>query len=113
MFILNYLGRFFIALAFVFLGLGLWLWLSGEDITVSGGQLWFTLNNASLNSLQVVLQRHLGLPALWDSFVVPYLLQPPAWKALIGSFIALMVIGGLLILATKTRENRHIFRKPK
>ncbi len=110
MFIINYLGRFFIALALLVLGIGIWLWLSGEDITLPGGQLWFTLDNASLNYLQVIIQRHLSLPAFWDGFIVPYMLQPPAWKGLIGSFIGLMLISGILLLVSKKREGRRIFR---
>jgi len=113
MIIINYLGRFFIVLALAILGIAIWLWLMGENITLPGGQLWFSLDNNSLNFLQVILQRHLSLPAFWDDFIVPYLLQPPAWKGLTGSFIFLMAIGGILIIMTKTRETRHIFRKPK
>lgn len=111
MFVLNYLGRFFIILALAVLGISVWLWLAGENITLPGGQLWFTLDNATLNYFQVIVQRHLSAPALWDDFVVPYLLQPPAWKGLIGSFIALMIVGGILLLITKKRENTHSFRK--
>jgi len=110
MFLLTYLGRLLIVLALVVLGTSMWLWLSGQNITEPGGQLWFTLDNSSLNYFQVVIQRHLSMPELWDGFFVPYLLQPPAWKGLIGSFIALMILAGLLLGVSKSGDGRRKFR---
>lgn len=42
------------------------------------GKVWFEFHNASLNGLQVGIQRKLNIPWLWDSVFVT-ILQMPAW----------------------------------
>lgn len=110
MIVLIVLRWLFLALAFIFLGLGIWLWLSGEDITKAAGALWFALDVSSLNLAQVVVQRHLHLPALWDDAIVPYLLQKPAWESILWLFIGLMVLGGVLSVIIRRPRRRHSFR---
>ena len=82
MVILTFLGRLLVVLALGVLGLGLWLWLSGADVTQQAGQLWFAMDLESLNGAQVLIQRHLHLPWLWDEGVVP-LLRRPTWEAIL------------------------------
>ncbi|WP_425406739.1 hypothetical protein [Hwanghaeella sp.] len=110
MVVLRIVQWLFFLLAFVFLGLGIWLWLAGEDITKAAGALWYALDVSSLNLAQVIVQRHLHLPALWDDAIVPYLLQRPAWESILWLFIGLMVLGGLVSLIARRPRRRHSFR---
>lgn len=45
---------------------------------VALGELWFKISVKSLNGLQVLVQRHLGIPWLWDN-VILHFLKLPAW----------------------------------
>lgn len=68
---------------------------------VALGELWFKVSVNSLNGLQVVIQRHLGIPWLWDNAVIHFL-KLPAWTV--------FVVPGLIMLipAYMSRgENRN------
>lgn len=106
MIVLVALGRLLIALALALFGLGVWLWLSGADIMQPAGKLWYDLHVGSLNMAQVVVQRWLNMPGLWDDFFVARLLVLPAWEAILWVFIALMVLGGALVAAARRRQRR-------
>jgi hypothetical protein len=54
------------------------------------GQLWFNLDNGSLNLIQAVTQRYL-LPELWDPVIVNILLLP-AWFVFAVPAIVLLVL---------------------
>lgn len=107
MIVLRIAGRFFIILAMVVLVLGLAVWLFGADVTQPTGKAWFDAHVGSLNFSQVIIQRHLHLPALWDRVVVPHLLARPVWESITIVFVVLLVLGGLLI-----RIGRPRLRKP-
>ena len=92
-------------LGFAALALGLWLWLSGEDVTQPAGRLWTTLDFTTYNHLQVVVQRHLNLPGLWDGGILP-LLKQPAWEAVLWIFLGGMLLGGLLLFIGRARKRR-------
>lgn len=109
MMLVSLLGRVLVILALALLGLGLWLWLSGADVTQPAGQLWFSLDVSSLNGTQVLIQRHLRLPWLWDGVFVP-LLQRPTWEAVLWPVIGGLALGGLLLLAGRKRRRRSGFR---
>ena len=108
--VFSYIGRLLILLALALLGLGVYLWISGRDVTEQAGRLWYEAHVASLNFTQVIIQRHLRLPALWDEVVIPYLLLKPTWEAILWLFIVLMVLGGLLAIIGRPRQKRHSFR---
>ncbi len=110
MIVISFFRWLFFLLALLMLILGLWLWLSGEDITKPAGALWYAMDVSSLNLAQVVIQRHLHLPALWDEFIVPYLLVRAAWETILWMFITFMVLGGLLALATRAPRRKSSFR---
>lgn len=105
MVIVRFLGRIFVLLGFAALALGVWLWLSGEDVTQSAGLLWRTLDFESLNGAQVVVQRYLFMPGLWDSGILP-LLTRPAWEAVLWLFLGGMVLGGVLLLLGRGKKRR-------
>lgn len=106
MMIFGIVGRVLILLALVILGMGLWLWFSGADIGAPAGKLWFTLDHASLNLAQVVVQRHLHLPGLWQDVILPFLLRP-AWEVILWLFIATMTPGGVLVYLGRRRQHRR------
>ena len=106
MIVLVVIGRLLIVLALALLGLGVYLWLSGAEITHPAGQLWFTLDVNSLNFAQVVVQRHLSMPWLWDDFIVAWLLVMPAWESILWVFMTLMILGGILGLPGRARRHR-------
>ena len=109
MVVLRFIGRLFIALALVTMVGAITIWLLGIDIMAKSGQLWANWDIASLNLAQVVVQRHLRIPAFWDSVIVPYLLLRPTWEAMIILFILFLVLGALLLRLGRRRPRRGRF----
>lgn len=109
--IVNFFGKLLVVLALALLGLGLWLWLAGYDVTEQAGKLWYELSVSSLNGFQVIIQRHLHLPAVWDSFIVPMLLVRAAWEAILLVLIALMGVGGILLALSGRKESASSRKK--
>ena len=104
MVVLRFFGRLFIALALVTMVVGLTIWLLGIDIMAKMGQVWANADIASINLAQVVVQRHLRIPAFWDSVIVPYLLLRPTWEAMVTLFIVFLVLGALLLRLGRRRR---------
>ena len=48
---------------------------SGDLVLIAAGELWFTLDNGSLNLIPAVTPRYV-LPSLWDPVIVTILLWP-------------------------------------
>lgn len=110
MVVLRFIGRLFIALALVTMVAGITIWLLGIDIMASLGQVWADADINSLNLAQVVVQRHLRIPVIWDSVIVPFLLLRPTWEAMITLFILFLVLGALLLrLGYRRRVRRSSF----
>ena len=95
--VLRFLGRFFVALALITLLSGVAIWLVGTDVTAVAGQVWANADIESLNLMQVVIQRHLHFPALWDGVIVPHLLLRPTWEAITILFVLFLVLGALFL----------------
>jgi hypothetical protein len=72
--------------------------IAPEYHVVSLGELWFKISVGSLNGLQVVVQRHLGAPWLWDNVIV-HALRLPAWTV--------FAVPGLLLLAVSHSRPRR------
>ena len=104
--VLRLIGRLFIALALFTMVAGITIWLLGIDTMTQFGQLWYDTDIGSINMAQTIVQRHLRIPAFWDSVIVPYLLLRPAWKAMIVLFIVFLVLGGLLLRLGRRRRRR-------
>ena len=104
MVVLRIIGRLFIALALITMVAGVTIWLLGFDIMAKFGQLWANADIGSINLAQVVVQRHLRIPAFWDSVIVPHLLLRPAWEAMIILFILFLVLGALLLRLGRRRR---------
>jgi len=75
----RFLGSLLLLGALVALGADLWdAWSSGTRVSLATlGQRWFDLHPASLNGLQVLLERYLW-PPLWQEGVFPLLKLPAA-----------------------------------
>ena len=71
---------------------------AGTLILISAGELWFSLDNGSLNLMQAVTQRYV-LPALWDPVIVTILLWPAT--------MVLGIPGILLVRLTRKRVRRE------
>ena len=109
MIVLRIIGRLLIILAMIMLVGGLAVWLLGADVTQATGKAWFDAHVGSLNFSQVIIQRHLGLPAFWDSVIVPYLLARPVWEAVIIVYVVLLGLGGVLVRLGRRRQRRGSF----
>jgi hypothetical protein len=71
---------------------------AGTLILISAGELWFRLDNGSLNLMQAFTQRYV-LPALWDPVIVTILLWPAT--------MVLGIPGILLVRLTRKRVRRE------
>ena len=59
---------------------------------IPAGEIWFTIDNASLNLAQAIVQRYLH-PFIWDP-VISGFLQWPLWASLGGFGLALTIVFG-------------------
>ncbi len=108
--VLHLIRRLLILLALVLLGLGVWLWLAGYDVTLATGQIWYDLHASSLNLIQAAVQRYLH-PAIWEDAAVPLLLRA-FWEMVVGGFIVLLALAGLLsFFADRPERTSRFFRR--
>ena len=108
MYVIRFLGHSFVTVGLLSALLGVGLWVSGEDVLVPAGQLWYEMDSASLNSVQSFIQRYIHA-GLWDSVIVP-LLNRPAWEA-VAILVLFFAIGGGLLSAHRNKRRRRYFGK--
>jgi hypothetical protein len=93
--ILRWLARLgaLLALAIALATAGLMLagYLAGVDIMQPLGGLWFAVDAASLNVLQVVIERYIW-PPLWSRAVFPVINTSAPLVALFSSLAALLLL---------------------
>ena len=109
MVVLRILGRLLIILSTIMLIGGLADRPFGGDVTRPTGTAWYQAHVASLNFSQVIIQRHLHLPGLWDSVIVPHLLNRPVWEAIIIVFVVFLVLGALFLRIGRPRQQSPRF----
>mgnify|MGYP003332445125 CR=1 FL=1 len=102
---MNVLGSRFVASGLSFSLLGIGLLVSGEDVGIPAGLLWYEMDSASLNSVQSFMQRYIHA-GLWDSVIVP-LLNRPAWEALAFLVLFFAIVGGLVSSLRNKRRRRY------
>ena len=94
--VLIVVGVLFLLVMALVLALGLWLVVSGHSATAITGQLWFELDNGSLNLVQAITQRYVA-PFLWDPLAIT-VLNWPLWQAVpVTALIAGLI--GIILLA--------------
>ena len=77
------------------------LWVDGQNLADPAGAIWAKTHGPSLLAFQNLVQRHLGIPSVWDNYIVPALEQP-AWMVMVAVAIVLLVVA--LLLATFGRD---------
>jgi len=107
MVIARILGWILVAAALLVAGLALALWLGNQNFSLVAGQIWYQLDQGSLNFIQTLLQRHLH-PALWDYVLLP-LLQRPAYEAIPIAFLSPLLLGLALLVIFRRRDHRRRF----
>ncbi|MEM9332888.1 MAG: hypothetical protein AAGA53_16320 [Pseudomonadota bacterium] len=92
-------GMLFLVLAVITAVLDLTRTIANSSLTMTAlGEEWFKFNSASLNSFQVGIERHLGLPWLWSSVVQNILLLP--------SWVVFFVLALLILWLARRPERR-------
>jgi len=103
--VLQITGVFLVVLGIALGLLAAGLAITGHDLKLAAGQLWFALDTPSLNLFQAVVQRYLH-PALWDNVIVPLLLRP-AWEVSLFLVALTVSIGSALIFAVRARRRNR------
>lgn len=102
MIVCRIVGSLLFLAALAVVGWELWEWnATGELRLRTGGEMWFQLDAASLNGFQVLVQRHLEWPAVWDDWIVP-VLSWPAWLLLLAPALVMIVL-------CRSRRRRYWF----
>ena len=98
-------GVLFLLVMALVIGLGIWLVVTGTSPTAIAGQVWFELDNGSLNLLQAVTQRYIA-PFLWDPLAIT-LLNWPLWQAVPVAALIVGLIGIILLAVAWPRPRRR------
>ncbi len=77
------------------IGLGLWLLIIGTPLSAITGQVWFQLDNGSLNLVQAITQRYVA-PFLWDPIAIT-VLNWPLWQAVPATAAIFGLLGVILL----------------
>ncbi|MDH3230523.1 MAG: hypothetical protein OEN55_12090 [Alphaproteobacteria bacterium] len=77
------------------------LWVDGQNVSDSAGAIWAKMHAPSLLAFQNLVQRHMGIPGVWDNYIVPALEQQ-AWIVIVATAAVLLVLA--LLLATFGRN---------
>lgn len=101
--IFKIIGGAFVLLGVLTVGmLGIML-IDGPPLTTAAGKVWIQAAPYSLGQFQVFVQRTLGLPDMWDNYVVP-VLQAPVWQGMIGIAAVAFLLGMLFMLSARRRR---------
>jgi len=84
--------------------------VDGPPLTDQAGAVWIKFHAYSLGQFQVLVQRTLGFPDLWDDYLVP-VLRAPAWQSMTGLSLASFLLGGLFLLGARSRRRAGIIRE--
>ncbi|MBE9556273.1 MAG: hypothetical protein IMF08_05400 [Proteobacteria bacterium] len=84
--------------------------VNGPPLTDKAGAVWNKFHGFSLMQFQVFVQRTLGMPDLWDNYVV-LALQAPAWLSMTGIVVASFILGALLLLSARSRRRAGIIHQ--
>ena len=84
--------------------------VDGPPLTDQAGGVWIKFHAHSLGQFQVLVQRTLGFPDLWDDYLVP-VLKAPAWQVMTGLALASFLLAGVFLLSARSRLRAGIIHQ--
>ena len=108
--IIQILGWAFVLLGIMTAGMMGIMAVGGPPLSDPAGVVWSNVHGYSLGQFQVLVQRTLGLPDLWDNYLVPVLLAP-AWQAMSGIVAVSFILGLLLLLSARSQRRAGIIHQ--
>ena len=103
-------GWGFVLLGISFAGLMGIMAVDGPPLTDRAGSVWIQFHAFSLGQFQVFVQRTLGLPDLWDNYMVP-ILNAPAWQMMSGTVAVSITLGGVLLISARSSRRAGIIHQ--
>lgn len=70
------------------------------------GQLWCQIHCTSLQEFQPAVERHLSA-GLWQSFIQPWILEPPALAVFFAIGVLILVLAWLIALPFRRRRRER------
>ena len=108
--IIQIIGWAFILLGIMTAGMMGIMAVGGPPLTESAGAVWSIFHGYSLGQFQVLVQRTLGLPDLWDNYLVPVLLAP-AWQGMSAVVVVSVILGVLLLFSARSKRRAGIIHQ--
>jgi hypothetical protein len=105
--IVQIFGWAFILLGIMVTGLMGIMAAGGPPLTDPAGAVWAKFHSFSLGQFQVLVQRILRQPDLWDDYLVPAL-TAPAWQSMSVIAAVAFVLGVLLLYSARRRRRAGI-----
>lgn len=101
--IFKIIGGAFVLLGVLTVGmLGIML-VDGPPLVTPAGEVWIKADPYSLGQFQVLVQRTLGMPDMWDNYVVP-VLTAPVWQGMSGIAAVAFLVGMLFMLSARRQR---------
>ena len=101
--IFKIIGGAFVLLGVLTVGLMGIMLVDGPTFTTAAGEVWVKADPYSLGQFQVFVQRTLGLPDMWDNYVVP-VLKAPVWQGMSGIAVVAFLVGMLFMLSARRQR---------
>ncbi len=108
--IFQVLGWAFVLLGILTVGMMGIMVVDGPSLTDPAGSVWIKFHGYSLGQFQVLVQRTLGMPDLWDDYFVP-ILRAPAWQSMSAIAAASFVLGILSLFSARSRRRAGIIHE--
>lgn len=108
--IIQMFGWAFILLGIMTAGMMGIMAVDGPPLTDPAGAVWIKLHAYSLGQFQVLVQRTLGMPDLWDNYLVPTL-RAPAWQPMSAIVAVSFILGVLLLFSARSRRRAGIIHQ--
>jgi hypothetical protein len=108
--IIQIIGWAFVLLGIMTAGMMGIMAADGPPLSGQAGSVWIKVHAYSLGQFQVFVQRTLGLPDLWDSYLVP-ILRAPAWQSMSVIIVLSFIFGALLLLSARSRRRAGIIHQ--
>ena len=110
--IVQLFGWVFILIGIMVSGLMGIMAVGGPPLTDPAGAVWAKFHGFSLGQFQVLVQRILRQPDLWDNYLVP-VLKEPAWQSMSVIAAVSFALGVLLLYSARRRRRAGIVHEPR